>query len=387
MGKNILPIAMVVIIVVLILVAIKLLKRIAAESPAKPWQESFKALAEELNASVKKNIMTGAFQGLSFKCSRVPFWIQLEFPIPLELTIKKAGPGEKLWKKLGLVQSINTRDSSFDTTFALRTNNREIAQQILQNENCREPIKKLFTLLTARQVLIANKKITVKFEAITGLNFNKLKTITENQPGLIKESLQQLSQFIHHIAAAEELALEPEPKIREYFSRFINFTILAIIIIGSFLGVGLRKYEPLEDFFLPGLKFILPYVFLFTAAVLFTRYWKLKKSNYLRLEVLGTLFAFLLLFIIIGIGFFVFTNGYLDSSPGIKQVVYITDKKAAGKDYFIYFQLDDKDKKEIDIEVSESFYRSVKTGDPIIITYKQGYHHIRWLVSYEKGNP
>ncbi|MFC2145969.1 hypothetical protein ACFLRT_01260, partial [Acidobacteriota bacterium] len=372
---------------VLILLLIKLLKRIAAESPGYVWQESFKALAEELNASVKKNIMTGTFEGFSFKCSRVPFWIQLQFPIPLKLSIKKASGIEGLWKKLGLVLSINTRDESFDITFAVRTNNREIAQKILQNDNFREPIKKLFTLLTARHILITNKKIQVKFEAITGVNFNKLATFTENQPGLIKESLQQLSQLIHHTASAEELALEPEPKTRQFFSRFINFTILAIIIIGSFLGVGLRKYEPLEDFFLPGLKFILPYVFLFTAIVLFTRYWKLKKSNYLRLEVLGTLFACLLIFMIIGVGYFVFTNGYLDSSPGIKQVVYITDKKVAGKGYFIYFRLDDKDKKEIDIGVSEIFYKSVKTGDPVIITYKQGYHHVRWLVSYEKGNP
>ena len=387
MDEGTLDILIIVVIVVLILVLIKLLKKIAAESPAKPWQASFKALAEELNASVKKNIMTGTFEGFSFKCSRVPFWIQLEFPIPLQLSIKKAYGIEELWKKLGLVQSINTRDESFDTTFAVRTNNREIAQKILQNDNCRKPIKKLFTLLTGRHILITNKKIHVKFETITGLNFNKLATITENQPGLIKESLQQLSRLVHHTAAAEELALAPEPKTRGFYFRFINLTILAIAMIGGFLGGGLRKYKPLEDFFLPGLKFILPYVFLFTAIMLFTRYWRLKKSNYLRLELLGTLLGCLLIFTISGIGYFAFTNGYLDNSPGIKQVVYITDKKAAGKGYYIYFQLSDKDKKEIDIGVSETFYKSIKTGDSIIIIYKQGYHHIRWLVSYEKGNP
>lgn len=93
----------------------------------------------------------------------------------------------------------------------------------------------------------------------------------------------------------------------------------------------------------------------------------------------------LLIFTISGIGYFVFTNGYLDNSPGIEQVVYITDKKAAGKGYYIYFHLDDKKQKEIDIKVSGIFYKSIKTGDPLIIIYKQGYHHIRRLVSYEKG--
>ena len=255
-------------------------------------------------------------------------------------------------------------------------------------KDLRETIKKLFTVVTARQVLITNKKISVKFEAITGLNFNKLATITENQPELIKKSLQQLSHFSHHSAAAEVLALKPEPKAREFCFRFINYTILAIFMIGPLFVVGGgRKYEPLEEFILPAFKFILPYVLLFTAIVLFTRYWRLKKSNYLRLELLGILFACLLIFTISGIGYFVFTNGYLDSSPGIKQIVTITDKKVAGKSYFIYFQLDDKEKKEIDIGVSEIFYRSVKTGDSIIITYKQGYHHVRWLVSYEKNNP
>jgi hypothetical protein len=55
---------------------------------------------------------------------------------------------------------------------------------MLQNDNCREPIKKLFTQLTARHILITNKKIQVKFEAITGLNFHKLATFTEDQPEL-----------------------------------------------------------------------------------------------------------------------------------------------------------------------------------------------------------
>jgi hypothetical protein len=67
MEKNILSITAIVVVVVFILLLIKLLKRIEAESPGRVWQESFKALAEELNASVKKNIMTGRLPERCFK--------------------------------------------------------------------------------------------------------------------------------------------------------------------------------------------------------------------------------------------------------------------------------------------------------------------------------
>lgn len=389
MDEGTLDILIIVVFVVLLLLSIILFKRLMKQSPANEWHASFKALAEELNASVKKNIMTGTFEGLSFKCSRVPFWIQLDFPIPLQLSIKKAYGIEKLWKKLGLVQSINTRDESFDTAFAVRTNNREIAQKILQNDNCREPIKKLFTLLTARHILIANKKIRDNFKTPGGFSIKAVEAIAKKQSEMIKESLHQLSQLNHHTATAEELVLTAETESPgQVIIRVINLTIWVIVMIGLVLiTVGLSQYEPLENFLSPAFKFMLPYLILFTAITLFRQYLKLKKSNYLRLEVLETLVSCLIVYMFSGMGYFLFTNGYLDNSPEIKNIVSVQDKSKSGRDYFIYFQLSDKGKKETSIEVSESFYKSVKTGDPIIIIYKQGYHQIRWLVSYEKGNP
>jgi hypothetical protein len=389
MEKNILPIAAVVVFVVCIFLLIKILKRLMKESPANQWKESFNALAGELNASVKKDIMTGTFEGFSFECSRVPFWIQFQFPLPLELKIKKANWMEKLWKKLGLVLSIDTRDSSFDTAFAVRTDNREIAQKILQNDNCREPIKKLLTLFTAREILIANKKIRVNFKTPGALSEKKWETIVKKQTETIKESLQQLSQLSHHTTAAEELTLAEETTTPgQVIIRVINRTILAIVMIGLILiTVGLSQYKPLANFLSPAFKFMLPYLILFTAITLLARYLKLRKSNYLRLEVLETLLSCFILYIFSGMGYFLFTNGYLDNSSEIKNIVFVQDKSKSGSDYFIYFQLSTKDKKETKLEVSESFYSSIKTGDPIIIVYKQGYHHIRWLISYEKGNP
>ena len=109
MEKGTLDILIIVAFVVLLLLSIILFKRLMKQSPANEWHASFKALAGELNASVKKNIMTGTFEGFSFECSRSPFWIQFQFPLPLELKIKKANWMEKLWKKLGLVLSILAR--------------------------------------------------------------------------------------------------------------------------------------------------------------------------------------------------------------------------------------------------------------------------------------
>jgi hypothetical protein len=242
---------------------------------------------------------------------------------------------------------------------------------------------------SAREILITNKKIRVNFKTPGGFSLKAVETIAKEQPEMIKESLQQLSQLIHHTAAAEELALTSEKKTPgQVIIRIINRTILAIVMIGLVLiTVGLSQYEPLELFLLPAFKFILPYLILFTAITLLTRYLKLKKSNYLRLEVLETLLSCLILYIFSGMGYFLFTNGYLDNSPEIKNIVSVLDKSKSGSDYFIYFQLSTTDKKETKLEVSESFYRSVKTGDPIIIIYKKGYHHIPWLISYEKGNP
>ena len=73
MDEGTLDILFIVVFVVLLLLSIILLKRLMKQSPANEWHASFKALAEELNASVKKHIMTGTFEGFSFKCSRVPF--------------------------------------------------------------------------------------------------------------------------------------------------------------------------------------------------------------------------------------------------------------------------------------------------------------------------
>jgi hypothetical protein len=427
MEKNILPIVMGVVFVVLILLLIKILKRLIKESPGNQWKESFNALAEELNASIKGTKMTGAFEGFSFECSRSPFWIQFQFPLPLELKIKKANWMEKLWKKLGLVLSINTRDPSFDTAFAVRTDNREIAQKILQNDNCREPIKKLLTLFTAREtprrgepiccassfvsfftrlrvrarhheempgksareILIRGKKIRINYKTQGALSEKKWEAIVKRQIEMIKESLQQLSQLSHHSAAVEELTLAEETTTQgQVIIRVIKRTILAIVMIGLVLiTVGLGQYEPLENFLSPAFKFLFPYLILFTAITLLARYLKLKNSNYLRLEVIETLLSCFILYIFSGMGYFLFTNGYLDNSLEIKDIVSVQDKSKSGRDYFIYFQLSTKEKKETKLEVSESFYKLVKTGDPIIIIYKQGYHHIPWLVSYEKGNP
>ena len=91
---------------------------------------------------------------------------------------------------------------------------------------------------------------------------------------------------------------------------------------------------------------MLPYLILFIAITLLSRYLKLKNSNYLRLEVLETLLSCLIVYMFSGMGYFLFTNGYLDNSPEIKNIVSLQDKAKSGSDYFIYFQLSTKENKE-----------------------------------------
>ena len=303
--------------------------------------------------------------------------INLSSIVKAAFNIRKETKTDHFFKKLGIVQEIETNDIEFDRKFFIQTEFPSFSYKLLSLQNVRKAIQSIFSF------------------GFTEVTFKKNQIIARVRP--LKKDFSTSSQMVENIATElkfiseeiEKISINPIPEqVKNQFWRYVVYIKTALISIASitFLIIGIVKFRPFDGgtIFLHSLSFSLVCFVLFSYfAMIFL---KGRSNSHHELIVIWIISLFS--FIILGFGVMTTLNGALDKSNENEiETILLRKYYTKSKNSYTYYAVVEswrKGKVEQKIRVSRSFYKKLeKEKSRILIITKPGKFDFEWMVGYQ----
>lgn len=310
------------------------------------------------------------------------FTIALEIPVKSSLKIKKESKFEGFFKKIGLTREIQVGDREFDDRLFINSRSEKFARLYLSDTAKIEKIKELFNF----------KKYPVEFiEIKRGWILLNIKT---GRDRLVKMEKKQVLEYLDILMDLKKNLPEVTAAYEDIFSntsgRKIIHAIFAFVGLIDISGlvlliIGISRYLLVSsDLYWNSFYYSVPLLLLFWLFVLPN----IKGRSDSHIIFIIILFMSLFAFLIGTMGFFVFTNGYLDTSELTTFNSRIVDKYfVRGKDstsYYIRIEYWGEQRDSVKISVPYSIYEEFNLWDRIKVDTRKGYWGYEWIASYSK---
>ncbi len=305
------------------------------------------------------------------------FTVGVECVSPGAFKVKKEKGFDRLFKRLGIAEEIQTGDPIFDQDLYLDTESVAFTRSYFQDHHKREAMVGLFQQGFSR-VVHDGKSIQA--------------TIQPFRPGDSREP--DLIQ--HAVAALKTLASDLpeqyyEPRIAGAAAWKVKRVLIFAVLVASAaaavasLATNFRFYAALDklDAFLVSLRYSVPALVMF--GILAVSWLKGRSSSHL--EVTAALAGALLAFPAGGFGLLLFLNGYLDTSPTVQHRAEAVEKHyTRSKDsttYHVVLRSWREGRSREEIIVSRSVYAATRPGaSEITVGTRAGRLGFQWVESY-----
>jgi len=306
-----------------------------------------------------------------------PPYLKIVIPCPSygSFKVRKESGFDRFFKRIGLTVKFETGDYEFDSSFYTSSNNLRFTHQFLDSPETRKSIKTIFEK-GFTEITLEKNYLVAKWA-----QFPRNGTMAISEIESTVENLGVLKKTISYIPSMDD-GLNPAWKVK----RFAAFAIPILIIITGIAAVisGLTTYKPLDQgkMFLDSFKFSIGAFILYIIIAVML----LKGRPSSHVELIAAFAISLGGFILAGMGYEMFLNGYLDKSPSSTHIVQVLDKhinKGKSKSYHVVVQSWRPNEVSEQISVSRGTYDEIEPGvTRFIFTTKPGKYGFEWIEKY-----
>ncbi|MCK4303053.1 MAG: hypothetical protein KAY24_02310 [Candidatus Eisenbacteria sp.] len=352
-------------------------------------QDLIDRLATQLKAEARGSSVIGSIQGLQYECAysegsqrtKSAFTIRLKSAFPVTMTIRRRTAFDAFATRVGLVEAVQTGDPAFDEKLFVESENRDFASRYLMDASRRLDISSIFAG-SIDCILFRPEGVDLH---VPSLALQKL------EPSGVENVLNRALSLIRMIPDLGTTGSVPQKHIS-------TRKLLVILALGPALlaqaGMfmimqGMTKYSPLESIVGSAVMFALPFALAGTVILCAGAFRIFRKRSDAHILFMVVAVCALLTLMINGVGYYVFTNGYLDDSLEETHMAAVLGKEMRrhdkSADHLLVISSWHGIGSHRTLEVNRRFYEDIQKGDQIAITTKAGYQHVEWLVAYEKS--
>ncbi|HQI72607.1 MAG: hypothetical protein KBG22_09210 [Smithella sp.] len=350
-------------------------------------KENFQKLSAKLSAT--NNVRTfdshslqGEYRGRRYECRYFPgsknsppsFTISIFFNSPVIFSVNREGRVEKFSKNIGLTSEIQTGDPAFDSTFFINSDGEMSAlQNYFFNVEVREAIGAVFAGgMTMKSISFTADRVNAVISPLSPEETSRVPV------EMVLEKLDLL------ISGMPSLNVPPATPLLKKYARAVPVIVTVIILNITAVGLlvaGLNLYKPLRfAFSIKSFQYSIPAAILFLCIA-----FQMVKGRSSSHTIFIPLAIFSLTgFLVGGLSWMIFFNGYLDQGPVGDHLVTVTEKYYTTHkgDRKYYAKFDSwKTPGEIDkISVNRSIYNAIDATGKILIKTRPGYFAQEWLV-------
>ncbi len=313
-----------------------------------------------------------------------PPYLKAYFPIAFKnkLIIKKESSFESFSKKIGLTREIQTGDMEFDEKYFIDTGSEEFARAYLGEGARRQQIDAILgdERVKAHSIELKKGEICLHIPLVR----QKLGKLDKDSLLNCIDNLLELSMNMPSTSEDFEHKLNPGAKNKPVFAIFVIVGLIDLLGILALIAGSLNYRLVDRGLYLDSFMYSVPVLIVFWFFIL--PYIKGRSDSHIIASVL--LVMSLTGFIIAGMGFLVFSNGYMDQSPVQYKSSEVLEKYSQtgenSTSYYIRVSGWQEDPKDLSLPVPHGDYEGYSKGDRVIIQTKSGYWKYEWIVSFAR---
>jgi len=388
------PLTPIVIVLAITVPIIAVFLALKAKQRKKVSEMATKASATEVKNSFGGRTFDGRFQDLEYNCryfggsknSPPSFTITIKHPVPTPLTITRESGLDRLGKKIGLADELQTGDPAFDQAYYLNTEGKPLYRDFFSNRARREAVQGLFTAgYKVRHLAFVKDEVKVVISPFRRKDLDSFLL----EPFLEKMAVLARALPAQALAPGASFGIVSETgMVRRNLAPALIAATIALQVLGiGVLIFGLIRYQPLgASLIWRSLPYSLPLWLLF----LVLSFRLLKGRSSAHKTFLFLIFFGIFAFTVTGAGAMIFANGYLDRQPVIIHHLPVLDKYTTRNkndtDYHLRIRHWNPRQETRRFEVSRSFFRDIQVGDQVDVAIKPGYFRQEWLVKLKKSD-